>query len=82
VEFLKDEPSETLVEFVDITTKTEKTKENYDNNIKNGLQNKVVIVKNAKIKERKNSRKRQKKKTTKKTRIKNLILNAAQQMLP
>jgi hypothetical protein len=46
VEISKDKPYQTLVEFVDFSTKTEKTEEKDDNNIKNGLQNKVVTVKN------------------------------------
>jgi hypothetical protein len=53
VEFSKDEPSQTIVEFMDICNKAENTEENDNDNIKNGLQNKnrVVMTKNAKINE-------------------------------
>jgi hypothetical protein len=43
-EFSKDESSKTLVEFVEISTKTKKAEENDNNIIKNGLQNKVVMA--------------------------------------
>jgi hypothetical protein len=50
VEFLKDEPSQTLVEFMNIS-KAEKTGKNHNENIKNGLQNIVVMTKNAEFSE-------------------------------
>jgi hypothetical protein len=50
-EISKDKPYQTLVEFMDISTKAEKTEENNNDNIKNGLQNSVVMTKNAEISE-------------------------------
>jgi hypothetical protein len=50
-EISKDELYQTLVEFIDISTKAEKPEENDNDNIENGLQNKVVRAKNAEIKE-------------------------------
>jgi hypothetical protein len=50
VEFSKGETSKTLVEVKKNHIQAKKPEENDDNNIKNGLQNKVVLAKNVKIK--------------------------------
>jgi hypothetical protein len=51
VVFSEDEPSQTLVEFMDVSTKAKKREENDNDNIKNSLQNSVVMTKNVTIKE-------------------------------
>jgi hypothetical protein len=71
VEFSKCETSKTLVEFMKNHIQAKKPKENDDNSIKNGLQNKFVLAKNAKIKEITNSKKIKRKKTTKKIKVMN-----------
>jgi hypothetical protein len=57
-EISEDQPSKTLVEFVDNTTQAKKPKENDNNIYEINLQNKVYMAKNVKIKENSKTKER------------------------